>query len=67
MAAIEQDDERRARDRLLEEAEIDAVAAHLGHEPVKLAREPDRGAHIAAQLGLAILGKITLQAIESGR
>jgi adenosine/AMP kinase len=37
VAAIEQDDERRARDQLLQEAELDAVSAHLGDETVKLA------------------------------
>lgn len=44
VAVIEQDDQRGARDQLLQETEIDAVTTHLGDEAMKVAGEPDRGA-----------------------
>src|SRR6187402_439073 len=64
VAAVEQDDERGARDQFFQEAEIDAVAAHLGDELVKIAGEPDGGARVAAQLRLALLGEMLLEAAD---
>src|SRR5581483_11143466 len=67
VTAIEQDDQRGARDQLLEEAEIDAVTAHLSDEPVKVAGEPDRGARVTAQLGFALLSEVLLKALDPRR
>ncbi|MGY3458025.1 hypothetical protein ACVWW5_003475 [Bradyrhizobium sp. LM3.4] len=67
VAAVEQDDERGARDQLLQETEIDAVTTHLGDEAMKVAGEPDRGARVAARFRLAFLGKMPLETIDPGR
>src|SRR6478609_4188338 len=61
MPAVKQDDERGARDQLLEKTEIDAVATHLGDEPMEVAGETDRSTRIATLLRLAFLGKMPLE------